>query len=260
MLKKAIVLGMMLLSLGLATKEALAFEMLENFFDKLNLGYEDGAIIGLGARFATRPYEDVDASVIPVPMINAQYKRFFVEGSTIGAYLNKDEHFKLAVVGAPRFWGYKPDDSNALVGMTKRGWSFDAGLRGTLKQEWFDSELTFLNDVSGEHGGQEVDLFIKRQFLEGALTPRVGVKWLSSDLVDHYFGVRPTEARPGRPEYEPDSTANFTAGATMALPLGEKWAWVTDGAVQVLSEEITDSPIVEDGAILTVVTGFVYRY
>ena len=260
MFKKAIVTVIVVLGLGVAAREAFALEMLENFLDKLNPGYEEGAIIGLGVRIAPQPYKDVDARVMPVPIINAQYKRLFIEGSTVGVYLHTDEQCKLAIVGAPRFWGYESDDSNALVGMADRDWSFDAGLRGTLATEWFTGELTFLGDISGEHNGQEVTFFVKRKFLDGGLTPRVGVKWLSNNLVDHYFGVEPNEARPGRPAYEADSTVNFVAGATLAVPLGEKWAWVTDGAVQVLSEEITDSPIVEDDAILTFVTGLVYRY
>ena len=67
-------------------------------------------------------------------------------------------------------------------------------------------------------------------------------------------------AAPQAPEDIQGHLGHFVAGATLAVPLGEKWAWVTDGAVQVLSEEITDSPIVEDDAILTFVTGLVYRY
>jgi len=260
MFRKSIVIVFML-GLCLAVKEAAAFEMLENFFNKLDLGYEEGAIIGMGVGVVSKPYIDVDAQVIPAPMINLQYKRFFIEGSSIGYYLNKNEKFKFAAIGAPRFWGYEPDDSNALTNMTKRGGSFDAGVRGTLVNDaLFDTEVTFLSDVTDEHNGQEVALFIKRAFVQGALTPRIGLKWHSNNLVEHYFGVKTSEARPGRPAYDPDSSMSFVAGGTLALPIGEKWAFVTDASVMVMGEEMTDSPIVEDDAIWSVVSGFVYRY
>src|SRR5262245_26280265 len=107
MLKKGIIIALML-GFCVAAREAAAFEMLEDFFGKLDLGYEEGAILGMGVGYVSRPYEDVDPLVIPAPMINLQYKRLFVEGSTVGGYLYKDEKCRLSIVGAPRVWGYEP--------------------------------------------------------------------------------------------------------------------------------------------------------
>ncbi|HLF17929.1 MAG TPA: MipA/OmpV family protein [Candidatus Omnitrophota bacterium] len=221
---------------------------------------EEGSAIGLGVLYSSQPYTDVDADVFPVPLLNVKYKRFYVNGTSLGFLLLDEEEFDISLVGVPRFWGYESDDSSALAGMSERKGSFDGGLRAQWENELFTLEVTGVTDWTGEHEGQEVSALIKHEFLQGGFTPRVGVRWFSDDLTDHYYGVEASEAAAGRPAYEADSTVNFVAGAMVAVPFAEDWAWITDAQYQMLGDEIEDSPIVEENEILTFVSGIVYRF
>lgn len=216
--------------------------------------------IGLGVRYSTQPWTDVDARVYPVPLVYGRYKNFYADGRSIGYILNDNDNLKFSIVGQPRLAGYDADDSSALNGMDDRDWSIDAGLRLTWDNDYFKLKVTGLSDILAEHDGQEVSAVFSKELWEGFITPRAGIKWLSGDLVDHYYGVKATEELPGRPEYIGSSTVNFVAGLTVAVPFLESWTAVADFEYEGLGSEITGSPIVEEEGTFTCVAGALYKF
>jgi outer membrane protein len=237
-----------------------AFEALKNIKDTLEESLEEGSVIGMGALYQQRPYKKVDSDIYPVPIISLEYKRFFIDETIFGFHLLDTDEFKFSIVGAPRFWGYDADDSTALNGMQDRKASFDGGLRARWKNKFFTFTLTGLTDLLDEHQGQEVDLSLSKELWGRFLTPHIGVRWFSKDLVDYYYGVKSSEVTATRPAYEPDDTLNYVAGLTIAIPLGERWALITDVQYELLGDEIEDSPIVDEDGISRYLVGIVYRF
>lgn len=222
---------------------------------------ESGALrIGLGVLYSTRPWTDVDARVYPVPLVYGRYKNFYADGRSAGYILNDNESLEFSIAAKPRLMGYEADDSPALEGMDERDWSIDAGLRGTWENDYFKLEATALTDILAEHDGQELSAVFSKELWEGFITPRAGIKWLSGDLVDHYYGVKATEELPGRPEYIGSSTVNFVTGFTVAVPFLENWTAVADFEYEGLGSEITDSPIVEEEGTFTCAAGALYKF
>ncbi len=217
-------------------------------------------VLGVGVLVDTQPYKDVDPKAWPVPLASLEYKNFWIDGRVFGYRLLGEGNWKLSVAGKPRLMGYHSNDSSTLYGMEDREGSFDGGGRFSWESEMFDLKVMVLSDLGGKHNGQEVSAVLSKELLKGFITPRVGVKWLSQNLVDYYFGVRGNEARVWRPAYEPDSTVDAIAGATVALPIGEKWAFVTDLEYEFLGSEITDSPIVDADGVFKCAVGVVYRF
>jgi len=224
-------------------------------------GLEDLAV-GAGALIATKPYTDVDEEVSAVPIIVGRYKHFYVDGTSLGYILHEggESGLEFSMVGKPRFMGYDSDDGAGLTGMEDREWSLDGGLRMVWAHDLFEVSLTGLADLLGHHEGQEVSAVISKKFFEGSLTPRIGVKWQSADMIDYYYGVRSNEVRSGRASYLGDDTVNWVAGVTIAVPMGEAWAFTVDFEYEGLGDEIEDSPIVNDHEVLTHVVGIVYRF
>lgn len=236
------------------------------FFEKAGevFGLEEqdfkGVILGAGARYSPSPYRGQDDDVWPVPVIVGEYKRFYSDGPSLGYKLNDDEDLFLSAVLAPRLGGYESDDSTELNGMEDREWSLDGGLRLTWHNGYFDFNVTGLADLLNNHQGREVKAVFSREFFDGLITPRVGVKWTSEDTVDYYYGVLGNEATAGRSAYEGESTADFFAGLRLGVPLDDHWTVIGDFEYENLGSGITDSPLVDTDSFFTYVAGLAYRF
>ena len=233
---------------------------LEEVKADLEENIEDGSVIGLGVMYPVRPYKGVDNDIYAVPIASLEYKRFFIDGASFGFNLIDKEAFKFSLVGNPRFGGYEADDSPDFSGMQGREWSFDAGLRTLLKGKVFAFSITGLSDLLNEHQGQEVNAVLSAKILQEFLKLRIGIAWLSNDLVDYYYGVRSSEATATRSEYAPSSTVNYLAGLTIGIPIRERWALVADLQYEFLGDEIKDSPLIDENGIARYILGMVYRF
>jgi outer membrane protein len=247
--------GLALLSVGdcfAVSLEAVSQDLKENI--------EEGSVLGLGVLYLERPYKGRDNDVYPCPIISLKYKRFFIDSTTIGLNLIDGDRFKFSVIGAPRFGGYEADDSPELNGMDDRDWSFDAGLRGQIKNDVLAFTVTGLADTLNEYQGQEISATVSAKLYKGLLRPRIGVHWLSEELVDYYYGVRGHEVRADRPLYSVDATVDYVAGMAIGIPVGPSWAVVLDAQYEFFGDEIADSPIVDADGIGRYTAGVVYRF
>jgi MipA family protein len=222
---------------------------------------EEGSLMGLGAMVLESPYRGVDDAVYPVPVLVFESRQFFVDKTVLGYYFNdKSNPVRWGVIGSLRLQGYDADDSGDLDGMQDRDMAFDGGLRISWKNPIIDMILEGVTDVSGTHEGQELRLTVTKELFGGFLTPKAGIKWLSDDLADYYYGVKADEAKAGRLEYSAGNDLEYMVGATIGIPLGEKWALFGDIQCSFLGNEAQDSPIVGDDALMRYVMGVVYRF
>jgi len=262
MLRQALISLVLFFSLIFFSSIGVAAELFEEWTGTPQMdkqGFEQ-LILGVGVHYSVEPYTDVDDNVSAVPIIILKYKNLFVDGRSFGLILKEMNKFSVSLVGEPRVMGFDSGDSSALNGMEDRDWSLDGGLRLNWDSGYFLLKAEALTDLLSEHDGQELNVVISKSFFKGVFTPRVGVKWLSEPLVDHYFGVWDNETRAGRSAYSPDSAVNFIAGAAITVPLGENWAAGVDFEYQALGSEIKDSPIVDEEETLSCTAGVVYRF
>ncbi|MFH1414351.1 MAG: MipA/OmpV family protein [Candidatus Omnitrophota bacterium] len=248
-----------ILSFQSACHAAELFEGLWRGFD-LEVEELEGVVLGGGVLYSTSVYEGVDDSVWAVPIIIGQYKRFYLDGSSLGYILNDREDLHFSFVMQLRFGGYDDGDSSALAGMDGREWSLDGGLRLTWDNGLFLLNITGITDLLGRHDGHEVRAIFSRNFLKGAFTPKLGVKWLSNNLVEYYYGVASSEATSARQVYEGGSTLDFIAGFSIVIPIGDNWVITGDFEYETLGSEIEDSPIVDADDTFRTVAGLVYRF
>lgn len=228
-------------------------------------GAEQDNYLGAGALIRTRPYQDVDAETLPVPIIFWREGKFFLDGRRVGYDLYSEDGVKLSAVLKPNLMGYDDEDSTALNGMEDREWSLDAGARG--RWEIPDSgdialNLEVLADILAKSEGQQITLSIDKK-IKGdifRLVPSAGVKWQSESLVDYYYGVKTSEATATRAAYEPDGVVNYYVDVEFSLGLSENWVLTTVLNYEFLGDEIDDSPIVEDNYIFSAVVGIVRKF
>ena len=221
---------------------------------------------GMGTLVIDKPYKGGDTDILPIPLFLYQKDRLVLSGTKISYYFIYDEDWALSLIGAPRFEGYDDDESRHLNGMHDRDGTYELGMECSRKFDWGTFSAKFFADVLGEHNGQEIQLTYKKNFdnilnvKNLDVTPLVGVNWRSQQLNDYYFGVEGSEVAAGRPEYHAGSSTGILAGLRVDYPLGQRWNLFSSLNIEWLNSEITDSPIVDEGAILSFLVGAMYRF
>lgn len=205
--------------------------------------------LGLGVISSPRPYVGAKNSVLPIPLVEAYYKKLYVQGIRAGVHLFEKGNIALDARARVTFAGLDPGDSPALEGMAERKSTVEGGFALDWKPGKYLLSTTVFTDLLGRSGGQQVGLDLSRAWMfsryRWGLTPSVGVVWQSSDIVDYYFGVTPEEARPGRPPFQGQSAINFRASVFAFYRLTKRVNLVGLLRVQRLDNEISSSPIVD---------------
>lgn len=218
--------------------------------------------LGIGGVAQDLGYRGQGSDSQLVPIIYVESGRFFLMGPRAGWRLLDGDALSLTAVANYRFDGYDSDDSRALDGMDDRRGSLDAGLELNYRADF--GELTFgaVTDTLDRHSGQEVSLRYGYPFAVagGSVSPFVEASWLSEDLVDYYYGVRPDEVRSDRPAYSPDNETNITLGVSGTWLFNRRQLVFLNAGYQWLGSEIEDSPIIDKGHGASAFVGWVYTF
>lgn len=215
--------------------------------------------LGVAAAARRKPYRDVGTDYRAIPVLSYENRWLHVYG--LGADL------KLPSLGPVSFRlrtryglsdGYEASDSAALAGMADRN-----------ARLWFGGAAIWHNDIAnvsaewlGSSDGHKAAIQLSRGFQYGnfRLTPHVSAQWVSAENVDYYYGVRASEARIGRPQYQGDSTVNLTAGLRVDYRLARHHQLYLDVSATRLGSAIQDSPIVDRSNMTSVAVGYLYRF
>lgn len=218
--------------------------------------------LGLGVAAQEQPQTGVDTQVVVLPFPSYEGERLSVGFGNIAYALTTTDRFRVAVEGQLRFDGYDPDDSDELAGMRERDFTLDAGFSVTSGGDWGVASLKAMADALGVHEGYEISATYAYPLTFERLTvvPSIGAHWLSSDLVDYYYGVRNDEATAARPAYSGKAVFNTSASLTAVYELSDSWEIIGGGQYTHLGDEITDSPIIERDREVILYSGIVYRF
>ena len=204
--------------------------------------------LGLGVISSPRPYAGADNQTRVIPVLGLEYKRFYVTGIQAGFRLIERGRFSLELIGRGQFAGYEEDDSTLLAGMEERRETFEAGLSAAWELGEFELEATVAADALGRSDGAQASLELSwgKVFGRGkvGLFPGIGASWQDADFVDYYAGVRPQEARPGRPAFEGGSVVNLGAGLRGFVKVADRTRMVGLVRVERLAGDYAESPII----------------
>jgi outer membrane protein len=158
--------------------------------------------------------------------------------------------------------GYDADDSAYFDGMDEIGTPYSAGIQFEAVWGNVGAKLAFEQDVSGEHDGQEVEVsFFYTTFFAGfELRPELNVTWMSSDVVDYFYGVSDAESRPDRPAYSPGSSFEIGVELLVQRPLGADFTAIGLVGVSTVGGEIKDSPLVDSDYEIEGTLGVMYSF
>ncbi len=214
------------------------------------------------AAVSSNPYIGDDGDVTFVPMIRYQGDGFSVGTDGVAVTVYDNGNSQLEAILTPRFSALDGADAPELAGID-RDLTVDAGLRYTLALgDRSDLRATLLQEVTGEHDGQELDVRITQSVDTGRvpLSLHAGATWRSDDLSAYMFGVRPNEATPGRSAYAPGATLSPYIGATATMPLGDSLALFGTVQAEYFGSAITNSPIVADRSAVSAAVGLQFAF
>nr|WP_246624806.1 MipA/OmpV family protein [Oceanobacter mangrovi] len=192
-------------------------------------------------------YQGFDRRVIPFPMVIYRGDRFHLYGPYARYDLARVGAVGVALQVNPVFAGYSSSDSPALKGMDDRSYSMAGGLRMDYRPGNWQLNLTAMHDLLNVYQGYETTAGASYGLLVAGFRIEPGIQaiWQSQQYVDYYYGVKASEARPGRPQYSPNGTMN------QQYSLAFSRAGVLAGAVRLqlthtrYGKEITDSPLTD---------------
>ena len=210
---------------------------------------------GAGVIAKTQPYVGHDGRVLVIPILAYNGRRVQVYGPFASATLLERGPLTLAATAIYRFDGYEADDAPIFEGLKDRQDTIEAGLRAGLRtpdRRW-RVELFAAGDTLHRYGGFRGDLALRhsRRAWGGTWAPELALEVLGSDYTRYYFGVADRDARPGRPAHHPGTALQPRLGFNVIQPVAGPWTCTLRAGAVWLSEEIRNSPLVDEDFELT---------
>lgn len=244
------------------------------------IGEEARLIVGGGIGGITQPYVGTDAvRYVPEPLIIFQRDRFEFIGRSVGLELWSNDELSVNALAQWRFFGHDAgDDSDFLAGMDERKGTGELGFRVEYELQEGRGQVSAaaIADALSRHGGWEVEARASYELSTWAplsVRPNAGVRYQSSSLADYYFGVDPEEARIDdvtvaqvgvepivRPAYEVGDVVTPFVGLVARQSVHPKVAVVGGFDLNVLDQEVRDSPIVDEDVQLFAFIGLIYVF
>lgn len=205
--------------------------------------------IGTGLRVRTPVYEGEATRFLPLPFVSYRGDRLQILGPVISYRLWSGGPAAAALVAAPAFDGYDTGDTHAVTGMDDRHPTLHAGASLRMRGLPWRTTLglaVYLDALDVHDGGEAiVELDTVRRMGRWMLTPAAGLRWQSAELTNYYYGVRSSEARPGRPAYAPGHSWTLQLGMRVIRAWNPRWSSMLNLGVDVLDDAVRDSPIVD---------------
>lgn len=211
--------------------------------------------VGGGVFASTSPYKRYDGGIKPYPLINFNSEYFYIRGFTGGFKVINAGMHEVSLIASYLPWEFDPDDTtdSRMRRLDKRHSTVMAGGAYRLTTPYGVFGVSLQADVLGNSNGLLGDVSYSYPFNimpKVNLSPAVGLRWDSENQVDYYFGVDHGESRhSGVREYSPHDAVSPYAKLGANVNIYKNFSVYAEGQVLMLSDEIQDSPMVDDSAI-----------
>lgn len=213
---------------------------------------------GLAVSAKDSPYAGEGLRVQPFPLVTYQGERVYWVGVTLGVHLIKKGDFMVDAVVSGRFDGFDRGDLGRMElaengvdidQLADRDHAADAGIAVRWRTERSELHIRALADVTGTSKGHELSADYGYRLHAGKTTiiPGIGIRWLSDDLANYYYGVRSSETFTGT-AYQPGSAVVPEIGVAFIRPFANDWRLHGLVKYQGLPGALADSPLLEKNA------------
>ena len=214
--------------------------------------------LGAGVGVVEHPYKDYDTDVYPVPVINYEGDNFWFRGLGGGYYPVSYTHLTLPTIASDVY-----KRQHQMRHLDDRKSTMMAGLSYAHFTQYGYLRTTLAGDTLDNSNGIVWDMAWLYRYTNGGLTvtPGIGVQWNSENQNEYYYGVsRKESARSGLRGYNPnDSWSPYLELSASYNFLGD-WSVYGTARYTRLSDEVTDSPMVDKSWTGLISTGITYKF
>ena len=230
--------------------------------------YAGDVTLGGGEYFQTMPYKGVDTKYIPTPVVFFDNHIFYVRWSQVGVYFlgAKEDDFiwAFSITAQPRPNGYNSSDSEYLAGMENRDSTIEGGLEFMIKKGDNRLHILALTDLLNKHEAYliKTELATKFKLKKLSFYPSVIGFYQSSDFLDYYYGVQKKEVDTtiNRGYYKPNAGYQIALQTYIEYPITKKLSTLLNIRADRLSNEVTDSPIVDKNYYYSGMLSLIYTF
>lgn len=210
--------------------------------------------------------------------------RWYVDNFALGYSLIETEHYYIDIAGRFNDDGFffkldgidklfatsivsdnpkVPTRPTALLTPIERNLSYLAGLSSGLKlpgNSWL--ELALLQDITGVHNGHEVQIngYKSVELLGGLFGFEVGANYKSSDLIEYYYTIAPTESLSRIPKYELHSAINYHFKVSYEYPINEQLSVDLQVKHTWLDSVLVNNPLINENGYFSGFAGITYHF
>ncbi|RYE70942.1 MAG: MipA/OmpV family protein [Oxalobacteraceae bacterium] len=219
--------------------------------------------VGVGLNLKQQSYKGMGTKTNAIPLLSYENRWLRLAGPAADFKVPLPVPVTLALRARYAFEdGFESSESRDLYDMAKRKSSFWLGAALGWHSELVNASAELLIDASGHSKGKRARTAVDKPLRAGAflVAPRLALNWVDRDYVNYYYGVRPNEARQGRPAYMGGSALNPELGLRVAYRLGSYHSMYVDGSVTRLDDVIQDSPLVGRKTESALRLGYLYQF
>ncbi|WP_454761575.1 MipA/OmpV family protein [Caulobacter segnis] len=221
------------------------------------------AVVGGAVIYAPAYQGGEDYRVLPFPLIDLKYGRFFASSRRgIGANLVDGDAVDVgaSVTFVP---GYRRRDAPLGIGRVSGG--AGARISADVKAGMVMASIGATKVLSGDLDGALVDATLAMPFRPTdrlTVIPSVSTTWADGAYTRSYFGVSPVQATAsGLPAYRPGGgIKDVSASLTASYRLNDQVSLSATGSVSKLTGDARKSPIVVDPTQPLAVLSVSYRF
>lgn len=224
--------------------------------------------IGVAGKYYKSFYKS-DEKIIPVPLINLNYNRLFLNGVKAGFTLYAEEGFKFSAIIDPLggyFDGFTVKAKDMDKGYDKiedRNSQFMYGLN--LDFNFSENVFGNINYMFGEEGdkGEAYLTYVGYVTDRFVILPSISAKYYSDDFVNYYAGVTKKEVSLNdkiEKEYKGNNSFSLGASVTVEYSMTEQFIISAFTGYEYFDDKISNSPIVDKNNQFYYGVGFRYSF
>lgn len=220
--------------------------------------------VGVGMGYSTKIHKIEDAKAFPTPLLDIEYNDFYVKGISVGYNLYKNDAFTMSLFLDPMvgFAVKSKDMKSGYNNIDDRDTQVMFGAKAEINTGIRDVRTTVSFQGGKDGGTGKWSLYRAFKAEKLTITPSVHVAYYTSDFTDYYFGVSSGEASRNtninNKSYKADGAASMGMALTGEYNFNERLSLMVFLGVERFSDEIKNSPIVENDVIF--MTGLGARY
>ncbi len=225
---------------------------------------ENGKLsVGIAYVNGSSIYSNTNASRVIMPSLSYETDKININVQNGFTYkIINNQSTKLNVSVAPNFKPYNSDDSNDLIGM-ERNIYFD-GLVSVSRElsRGLSAKIAVGRELTGRFNGSTANMSLS-QFIPINSVPFIfslGARWYDQERANYLYGVYTTEATGLRAKYELNSVFVPYISINTFYSISENTRFFAGLNASFLSNEITNSPIVNKQNKMALVMGFTYNF